>query len=380
MGPVVWLAVEGWAHGGGYLWAALNWALGFRAAGCEVVWLACGDPRLDRLDLGPPVPALAEALGAFGLADGIACSPAMPSVGESKGRVSIEALHDADLLVNISNKAPMELLGRCRRTAMLDMDPGLTQVWISEGVLALSPHDVYFTIGDAVGRPGGNIPNDGIPWQYTPPCVALDHWPVVPAPAGRPFTTVSNWDTDDWLTHGQESYPNSKRTGFLPFLDLPSQVSQPLELALCLRADERLRLNPDEERERKALEKRGWRIVHSYAVASTPQQYQDYIQNSRGEFSCAKPSCRRLRNAWVSDRTLCYLASGKPAIVEHTGPSSFLPDAAGLLRFRNPDEAAAHLETVAADYERQCALARQLAEDFFDARKVAASVLERALA
>ena len=115
-------------------------------------------------------------------------------------------------------------------------------------------------------------------------------------------------------------------------------------------------------------------------VAFTPWDYQRYIQESRGEFSCAKPSCVRLQNAWVSDRTLCYLASGKPAVVQHTGPSRFLPDAAGLCRFRTLEEAVHCLETVAADYERHCRLARALAEELFDARKVVARVLERALA
>jgi hypothetical protein len=86
-----------------------------------------------------------------------------------------------------------------------------------------------------------------------------------------------------------------------------------------------------------------------------------------------------MENAWVSDRTLCYLASGKPAVVQHTGASRFLPDAAGLFRFRDLAEAARCLEVVAADYERQAGLARALAEEHFDARKVVRTVLERAL-
>jgi hypothetical protein len=102
--------------------------------------------------------------------------------------------------------------------------------------------------------------------------------------------------------------------------------------------------------------------------------------NSFGEFSCAKPSYVRLQSAWISDRTLCYLASGKPAVVQHTGPSRFLPGNAGLFRFHDPEEAARCLETAAADYEHQCTLARTLAEEYFDARKVVGSILERALA
>ena len=77
----------------------------------------------------------------------------------------------------------------------------------------------------------------------------------------------------------------------------------------------------------------------AHAVACTPWDYQRYIQESRGEFSCVKPSCVRLQNAWISDRTLCYLASGKPAVVQNTGPSAFLPESEGIFRFHTMEEA-----------------------------------------
>jgi hypothetical protein len=86
-----------------------------------------------------------------------------------------------------------------------------------------------------------------------------------------------------------------------------------------------------------------------------------------------------LQNAWISDRTLCYLASGKPAVVQHTGASRFLPDAEGLFRFRSLEEAARALSTAESDYERYGRLARALAEEYFDAHKVVGRVLERAL-
>jgi hypothetical protein len=157
----------------------------------------------------------------------------------------------------------------------------------------------------------------------------------------------------------------------MPFLDLPRHTSQTLELALWLREKD--------APERAKLQERGWRVRDSSSVASSAQDYQQYVQGSLGEFSCVKPSCIRFQNAWVSDRTLCYLASGKPAVVQHTGPSRFLPDAAGLFRFRDLQEAVCSLEQVVADYDRQCRLARAVAEEYFDARKVVAGLLERAL-
>ena len=129
------------------------------------------------------------------------------------------------------------------------------------------------------------------------------------------------------------------------------------------------------------LESQGWRVRHAYEVASSPESYQRYVQRSRGEFSCARPSCLWFQNAWVSDRTACYLASGKPVVVQHTGPSSFLPDAGGegMFRFKTLDEAAGALEQINANYERHCRAARELAEAHFDSNKEIERVLNAAL-
>ena len=115
-------------------------------------------------------------------------------------------------------------------------------------------------------------------------------------------------------------------------------------------------------------------------MSATPEQYRAYIQRSRGEFSYAKPVYVELVTGWISDRTACYLASGKPAVVQDTGPSRYLLDGEGVFRFRTVDEAARALARVESDYERQCRSARALAEEHFDARRVAGRVLERALA
>jgi hypothetical protein len=364
----------GYTTGGGHMWVYLNWALGLRALGCQVIWMETVFPDLPAHEVRPYVSALKDRLERYGLADCVAlCSfTDEPLPRETVGEcLDIEAAAEADLLLDLEYLIAPKLVGRFRRTALVDIDPGLMQVWMSKSLINLARHDVYFTTGETVGRPGSRVPDVGLRWQYTPPCVALDWWP--PHPPGREaaFTTVSHWAMDEWEEDADGLYSNDKRTGFLPFLGLPRRTRQPLELALCL--------SPGEEAEQAELQKRGWRVRHSYDVASAPWEYQRYIQDSLGEFSCVKPSCIHLQNAWVSDRTLCYLASGKPAVIEHTGPSRFLPDAAGLFRFRDMGEAVRCLETVAADYERQCRLARALAEEYFDAQKVVGSVLERAL-
>jgi hypothetical protein len=373
MSATVWLLARtlDYPTAGGHTWVYLNWALGLRSLGCDVVWLEVADGPLERMR--ERTVALMRRLEPHGLDGAVAlCARSGARVPAELERdcVPFEAIANADLLLDMAY-GPPDVAARFRRTALLDIDPGLCQIWMSRGQFPLAPHDVYFTIGETVGRPGSHFPDCGLRWEHTPPCVALDAWPRRDAQAGAPFTTVSNWIMHDyWVEDENGGYSNDKRSGFLPFLDLPAHTAQPLELALSLGgADD----------ERADLERRGWRVVEAHDHVASPADYQRYIARSRGEFSCAKPSCIKLQNAWVSDRTLCYLASGKPAVVQHTGPSRFLPDDAGLFRFTSLEEAARQLETVAADYDRQCALARALAEEQFDARCVAGRLLERAL-
>ena len=179
------------------------------------------------------------------------------------------------------------------------------------------------------------------------------------------------WGERDYVGDAESYYDNTKRTAFFDFIDLPRHTDQPLELALFF-AD-------SDDADRRLLEERGWRVRHSPEVAGSPEEYRAYVQSSRGEFSWAKASCMRFQNAWISDRSLCYLASGKPVVVQHTGPSSFLPDAEGMFRFRTLADTAQAFDAINADYERQCRLARRLAEDHFDAEVVVGGILERAL-
>jgi hypothetical protein len=359
---------------GGHLWVYLNWALGLRSLGCQVIWLEQVRPHVPLNGVRTRLANVKTHLERYGLAERVAlCSASSKPLSRDMTEecLDLDAAAEADLLLDLAYGISPEMVGRFRRSALVDIDPGLTQVWMSKGQINVAPHDVYFSIGETVGQPDARFPDCGLAWQYTPPCVALDWWPGYPASADAPFTTVSNWYIDEWVEDLNGWYMNDKRSGFLLFLDLPSWTTQPLELALCL--------NKDEEERWVMLPEQGWGVRDAWEVTSTPQDYQRYIQDSRGEFSCVKPSCIRLQNAWISDRTLCYLASGKPAVVQHTGPSRLLPDSAGLFRFRDMEEAAHCLEAAAADYERQCRLARNLAEEYFDAQKVVKSVLERAL-
>jgi hypothetical protein len=361
-------------QGGGHMWVFLNWCLGLKEIDCDVIWLEGIEGKTNGESLAQ-LSGLQSRLKPYGLAASVALwtRDGGPLPPEISGKcMEVDAVADADLLINVHYRTPVAVLKRFRRSALIDIDPGLLQTWLSGGYhLSVPTHTHYFTTGETVGTPGAKFPDLGIRWHYVPPPICLEWWRPVHNTNPAPFTTISHWRSSDWLKEGDQLSSNEKRAGFLPFVDLPRYTSQTLELALPKREKDR----PDWE----MLEERGWRVRDSYSVSSTPWDYQRYIQSSRGEFSCVKPSCVRFQNAWISDRTLCYLASGKPAVIQHTGPSRILPDAAGMFRFHTLQEAASALEAAAADYVRQCRLARQLAEECFDAKKVVSTVLERAL-
>jgi hypothetical protein len=364
-----------YARGGGHRWVALNWALGFRSIGCDVFWLEWLDPRTCR-DAPDLISALETHLRPYGFADRVLVLAGPEAVGAGLGvgpqGLDLESVTArADVLVNFVYALPAEVVRRFRRSAVIDIDPGVLQTSMARGELALAPHDVHFTIGETVGTASALFPDAGRRWTYTPPCVSLDAWPACPSAADdAPFSTITHWWSGGYMSDGAEWYPNHKRSGFLPFLDLPGRVARRLELGLYGNT-------PEDAAE---LEAHGWRVRHSFAVASTPWDYQAFIRASRGEFSCVKPSCLRFQNAWISDRTLCYLASGRPAVVQHTGPSRILPEARGLLRFTDVESAIARLKQADDDYDHHRQAARRLVEEHFDARQVSRRLLEQALA
>jgi hypothetical protein len=367
--------------GGGHLWVYLQYLLALRQLGYEVYWLE-GFRTKGRTEQEAMALATFRArMEREGLGDNLILylthskegSAEPPADYMNRSREEAEAIFErADLLLNFHYLISPGLLAKFRRTALIDIDPGLLQFWISRDQLRVPRHDIYFSTGETVGQHGSKIPDCGIDWIHMPPAVCLDRWPYQFDARCATFTTVSSWDSSDWIVDGNESYENTKRAAFLEFAELPSLTPQRLELALFLRWER-------DFADAKELERRGWRIRPSREVAAGPETYQAYIQQSRGEFSCAKRSCMKFQNAWVSDRTLCYLASGKPVVVQNTGASALLPNGEGMFRFSTLQEAADAIGAVNADYEHHCRAARKLAERHFDAYKVLREVLSRAL-
>ena len=203
-------------EGGGHQWVYLNWALGFLANGWRVIWLEGVHPKAPVEEAIHRVRVLRERLAPFGLADSLAICSRSKSGTPLDPAVVSDTLSDgdaceADLMLNMRHGTRAELLQRFKRTAFLDIDPGLLQVWMSQGKLSLPRHDLYFTIGETVGTPDARFPDCGIPWRYTPPCVSLEHWPVREPDEGAPYTTVTHWSMGEWMAEEGEVYSNDKR-------------------------------------------------------------------------------------------------------------------------------------------------------------------------
>lgn len=359
-----------WAAG--HFWMYAQYVDGLRRLGCDVWWLeelpAGAGSAVDEAR----VETLRGRLRPFGLADRILLyrwqREDAPTYLTCPARRADQVFAGTDLLLNFHYEMAAALLARFRRTALVDIDPGMLQLWWRQGHLRIHRHDRYFTIGEHLDD---SVP--GVTWTHTAPAVSLDLWPYRYDPTSEAFTSVSSWRTGAYVDLDGDGtmLDSNKRASYLEMADLPRRAGQRLELASVL--------GPGEEEDRSLLEERGWRVRDSTLAVRTPETYQRYIQRSRGELGCAKPAYVLLRNAWLSDRTVCYLATGKPAVVQDTGPSAHLPDGCGLLRFSTVDEAAAALAEVDAHYERHCRAAREIAEACFSATDAVTRILRRAL-
>jgi len=369
--------VASFPEGGGHFWVYMQYVLGLRQLGCQVYWLEQFDLDLDTEQGRTALHTFSERMRKFDMHGNFILystekdSDQLKFVGYESEEV--EAIfRQTDLLLNFHYAASSKILECFKRTALVDIDPGLLQFWISHNQLNVQPYDLYFTIGETVGTSRALFSDCGLKWFQIRPVVNVDAWPFTYRPEAQSLTSISTWEIEDWVVGENEAYyENSKRINYLRFASLPQSLEQELELAVYM--------TDEDADERSLMESGGWKIRLSREAAGTPERYQSYIQASRGEFSVVKPSCIFFQNAWMSDRSLCYLSSGKPVVVQNTGPSTYLPDGEGLLRFSEAAQAVAAIETINRSYLHHCQAARQIAEEYFDSRKVLSELLNRAI-
>ena len=367
---------------GGVAWDYGQYALGLERLGFEVYYLedtglewyhpearAYG-PAYDyglgflRRNLAALSPTLAERWHARtpdGAAHGLPADDFRDVVAES------------DLLLNVSGSALMrDDYLPCRNKVLIDTDPGLTQLrnfprwderpnWM--GTHGYRAHDRFFTYAELIGTAHCSLPTLGLAWQPTRPPVVLDLWR--PQPPGERWTTVMSWRELKPIEHQGRRY-GGKETEFERVEALPRHTAAQLEIAAGGHA-------PTERW--RAL---GWSVIDSHSVSACANDYRSYLEASRGELSVAKNTYVATNCGWFSCRTACYLAAGRPAVVQDTGFSRLFSCGEGVIAFRDLESAAAGLERIEADYAVHACAAREFAEAHLASDVVLGSLLERA--
>jgi hypothetical protein len=377
---VVVLGVMGQSPFAGVTWQVLHYLEGFRRLGWDVTYVEDTgawpyDPVANTVsaDCSYALAHLHEALARCDMEEAWAYRNAAEGgrvYGPCASRFA-ELFAGADLLVNLTGATVLgeEHLGVPVRL-YLETDPVLPQVELAQArpftVDLLSAHTHLATFSENVGTPGCRVPTTaGFDYVATRQPVVLEWWRT-PEPPGARYTTVASWrQTDKDLEWDGELYTWSKHVEFLKIIDLPSQLVPPVDLALAC----------DDADDLALLRAHGWGIVDAFKLSLDLDAYRRYIGCSRGELTVAKDQNVRLRSGWFSDRSACYLASGRPVVTQDTGFGDVLPTGQGLFAFRDIDDIVAAVDDIEADLDKHSAAATEIAESYFRAETVLGELL-----
>jgi hypothetical protein len=366
----------------GVVWQALQYVVGLQQLGHEVYYVEDSgappyDPRVKSIVEDPTynVTCLRDTLERFGFKDQWAYWDMGSNTYYGLSQMQLRAVYDrADVVINLCGATPpREEHRHSGQLLYIETDPVYEQIRAEQGEQKtrdfLSAHDILFTYGENLGESDCPVPLAGFTWKKTRPPVVLDLWEEHADPSCRNFTTVATWHNKGKdITYQGETYYWSKHVNFLKFLDLPRCTSQPLEMAV----------ETGDNKIRDELLSLGWQLTEATERSATVEGYQDYIYASRGEFTVAKDIYVRPRSGWFSDRTVCYLAAGKPVVTQETGFSKFVPAGEGLFAFSTMEDIVAAFEAINTDYLHHAHAARAVATESFAADKVLRKMLQDA--
>ncbi len=364
---------------GGHTWVFLQYILGLQRLGWDVLFIDRLEPDMCGNESGEPCPPessrnlryLVDVMKGFGLEDrwALLFDRGSRVFGLPRKEVLHRLRQSAFLLNVMGYLEDEEILAAASRRVFLDIDPGFGQMWQALGQAELfHGHDDYVTIGENIGAPGCDIPTLDIEWITSRPPVVLDHW-TVDADHGTRFTTVASWRGvfDPVLYEGRKY--GLRVHEFRRFFELPRRTGREFEIALDI--------EETDSDDLQKLKKNEWIITNPAVAASDPWEYRDYVRASKAEFMVAKNMYVETHSGWFSDRSACYLATGRPVVAQDTGLASLLPTGEGLLVFDTLDEAVQCVNAVNAEYDRHARAARQVAAEYFDSDIVLSRLLAR---
>ena len=365
-------SLAGYPQGGGHWACFLQYLVGLNAMGHDVFWLEllrstgneARDQRLIKIFFG--------RFKRYGFKDRCALllygqhmtEPTLEwaqAYGMSNHRIR-QIAQDSDLLWNFACSLRQPLLSLFKRRVLIDGDPGHLQVSALTWDMAIHDHHAFLSAGTRLHAADCQVPTLGVKWHQFVQFVYLPMWEVGPDPGiDAPFSSVTQWKWEQLEFQGR-ILSVSKRDAYVRYIDLPKRAQRPFQLAANIHP-------ADATGDRELLLTRGWELVNPHRVARTPSSYQNYIKQSRAEFSCPKPIHKELKTGWFSDRSACYLASGRPVLAEDTGFSQYLPTGRGLVCFNNLEEAVAGVAEIDRDYPQHMRAARELAQEYLNSEK-----------
>ncbi len=361
---------------GGASWAALQYLEGLTALGHEVLFVEEVPQGALAGDADPALAGDAEIEGYFRALPLSGRAAALLERGTERTLgAPFAALQrfarEADLLLNLSGTLRDErLLSPIPVRAFVDLDPAFNQLWHEQRHdLGLDLHTHFATVGTLIGTLACDVPTCGREWIATLPPVSLPHWPRQADPPRRDaFTTVGHWRSYGSIDHEGVHY-GQRAHSLRSLIDLPRRTHSRFQLALGIHFSETADL--------QALSENGWELLDPQEVAATPSEYEGFVRESKAEICVAKSGYVASRCGWFSDRSACYLASGRPVVAQDTGFGERLPSGEGLLSFATVEQAVAAVAEIEADPRRHAAAARAIAEEHLDARRVLSRLIER---
>ncbi len=382
-GKIIVFGILFWYPLAGVTYQFLHYLLGLRRLGYDPYYIEDSgrwiyDPRINEFspDVTGNLELVVPVLQAHGFRDRWAFRGNYPD-GRCYGLTEAQILQlyrEADAFLNVTGAQEIREEHRAiQRRIYVESDPFASQVKVAAGdagmIEMLAAHDAHFSFGENLGAPDCPMPVEKFRWLPTRQPVALELWNQANPTGGGTYTTITTWHNKgkniEWL--GDTWYWTKDRE-FERFLDLPRRrPCQSFELATSV----------GEEVQRR-LRDHGWRQSGSIEISRDAGLYKSYIQQSRGEFTVARDQYVRPNTGWFSDRTVCYLAAGRPVITQETGFSKYVPTGKGLFGFRTMDDILQAVDAIEGAYPENCRAARDLAAEYFAADKVVGSLMQRA--
>jgi hypothetical protein len=356
---------------GGMMSWVLQYLVGFQQLGHDVYFVeksgyadACYDPATNRMsdDCSYGIASVRALLGRFGMQDKWCFVDAQEHYhGLSRDRIAA-VFKSADIFIDMgTHGAWLAEAAATGLRVLADGEPGFTQIRMAQRLAAgeeLPRYDFYYTTGGNIGTSTSAAPTAGRDWRHLLHPVVTKLFCCGPVNKNTAFTTVMNWQSHQPIEFNGALY-GQKDVEFVKFLDLPSRVATPLEVAVSGK-----RVPTDQ------LQSAGWRLRNAHQVTLSFDSFCDYVRASKGEFSVCKHVFIATNSGWFSDRSAAYLASGRPVVLQDTGFSAHLPCGRGLFAVRTVEEAAVAIEQINSDYVHHAKWARDIAVECLDSTHV----------